>query len=995
MRIKALGALALDGHDFRRPKPLLVAAYLCLQGPTSKRRLAELFWPDALDARDSLSTTLRRLNSLGPDPLISSGDPVSAFFECDAAEFLDAASARDHARAVESFQGPFLGDVDLPVGEEVEEWMFTTRERISNLARRARIALSREALKRDDPRSACRHAEAALDIDHAVTWEDELLSSVIECLHAAGSQRSREAMALAQDLGVVYSVRTSSAGEPAVVDNIPRPGTKFIGRSGELKEIQELLFEGTARLVTLHGPGGAGKSRLAIEACLSASDQDAYAGEICFVQLETVTDETMIAGALAVAMRLVLPPTGSPEEHLVRVIGSRRMLIAFDNFEHLVNGAPFVANLLRNCPNLDVIVTSRVSLGLSEEHVVPVGGLAVDGPTGESEALQLLFARMRQHGTLGHVTADDELAAHDLCQAVDGSPLALELAAAQTRLLPLSDLLAELSNGMTVLVNRDPTAPERQKSMRAALGISWRLLSESDRSALAKLSVFRGGFTRRDCLAVAGVDSGALQRLLDASFLRQRPTGRYERHPIVRQFSMDRLAEDPALERDLMRRHAEHYLGSLAARDHEILSGETALKLSAWIEQEFPNLEAALNWCVTGGHLSGFEGVALPLAHFAELRGRFQDVARLLESGVTAADLSGPQGATRSLPNTLGALPFTYFRLGRYRDSIETGHRALEGAEALDPVAADWLVWAARQGMALSNAVLGDLGEARRLASADVDERPVRQQDEDASARRRCITDVTVGTSLQTVAYLDVVVGDFESALQRLHRALELFEPFKAPNLGYVHWTLAEAYLGLGDIEEARGTLDRGLEIAHETGFRNQVGHLLCDLVLVHLEASDVRKAEALAKQALEAAVVSGDKWLEATVRSRWGWSALRGGDLPAARERWQVALEVAGAANAFGFALEAVLGMAELLRLQDRVEDGARLVAFVEQCPLAPAALSSQAGRTLESSDWPLEPGVLASLRRSSAALAPPEAFVLAAQAPLVPPSSAPARTK
>ncbi|HEX7001464.1 MAG TPA: tetratricopeptide repeat protein [Trueperaceae bacterium] len=979
MRIKALGALALDGHEFRRPKPLLVAIYLCLQGATSKRRLSELFWPNALDARDSLSTTLRRLNGLRADPLVSNGDPVSANFGCDAAEFLAATSDGDHARAVQLYEGPFLGDVDLAVGEEVEEWMFATRERISNLARGAHIALSRAALERSDSRAARLHAEAALDLDYAVMWEDEHLSSVVECLHAAGSQRSREAMALAQDLGVVYTLRTGAAGGPAVSDNIPRPGTVFVGRAAELKEVQELLFEGPARLVTLHGPGGTGKSRLAIEACLSALEQDAYPGEICFVPLETVSDETKIASALAVAMRLVLPPTGSPEEHLIRVIGSRRMLIVFDNFEHLAAGAPFVANLLRNCPYLDVIVTSRVSLGLSEEHVVPVSGLAVDGPTGDSEALRLLFARMRQNGTLEHVTADDELAAPDLCLAVDGSPLAIELAAAQTRLLPLTDLLAELGSGMAVLVNRDPTAPERQRSMQAALDISWRLLGESDRAALAKLSVFRGGFTRRDCLAVAGVDSTTLQRLLDASFLRQRPTGRYERHPIVRQFSSDRLAEDPALEMELKRRHAEHYLGSLASRDYEILSGATALRLSAWIEQEFPNLEAALNWCVSAGELSGFEGVALPLAHFAELRGRFQDVARLLESGIAAADDTVPDGATRTLPNTLGALPFTYFRLGRYRDSMEAGRRALEGAEAMDPVAADWPVWAARQGMALSNAVLGDLGEARRLASANVDERPVPTQDTSASQRRRCITDVTVGTSLQTVAYLDIVVGAFDSALQRLHRALELFEPFRAPNLGYVHWTLAEAYLGLGDVARARETLDRGLEIAHETGFRNQVGHLLCDLSLVHLETGDTHRAEALAKQALEAAVMSGDKWLESTVRSRWGLAALRSGDLPMASERLQAALEVAGAANAFGFALEAVLGMAELLRLQDHRADGALLVAFVEQCPLAPAALSAEAGRALESSGWSLDQGALADLRRSAAELSPPEAFSLA----------------
>lgn len=973
MRIKALGALALDGHAFRRPKPLLVAVYLCLQGATSRRRLAELFWPDAVDARDSLSTTIRRLNGLGPQDLIGTGDPVTAGFTCDVAEFLAAIADRRHARAVELYGGPFIGNLDMPVGEEIEEWIYLMRERIANRARGAHLSLSRAALQSGDLLRAALHAETALDLEPEVSWEEAQLSEAIECLQGCGSQRSRDARLIAHELGVAYSLRVGEAGDDAPVSDIPRPGTTFVGRAAELEALEELLFKGSVRLVTLHGPGGTGKSRLASEACLNAVGDDTYAGAVHFVQLEAVTDDAMIASALAVAMRLVLPAGDAPEEHLVRVIGSRRMLIAFDNFEHLTGGTVFIAGLLRSCPNLDVLITSRVTLGLSEEHVVTVGGLGVDGPVGESEALQLLFARMRQHGTLARSTADDELAAHDICLAVDGSPLAIELAAAQTRLLPLSDVLRELDTGMSVLINRDPTAPERQRSMLAALDISWRLLSAGDRRALAKLSVFRGGFTRRDCQQVAGVDLGTLQRLLEASFLRHLASGRFERHPIVRQFSADRLAEDPALEAELMRRHAEHYLGSLASRDYEILSGATALALSGWIEQEFANLEGALRWCVQAGELSGFENVALVLAHFAELRGRFQDVAKLLESGLAAAD-----GRT-SLPNTLGALPFTYFRLGRYRDSIEVGRRALDAAETMDPIDADWLVWAARQGMALSNAVLGDLDRARRLASANVDARPVLVEAAEATDRRRCIMDITIGTSLQTVAYMDVLVGDFDAALERLHRALELFEPHRAPNLGYVHWTLGEAYLGVGNVDRARDTLERGLHLAHETGFRNQVGHLLCVLVLVHLETSDTQMAESLSRQALETAVVGGDKWLEATVRSRWGLVALQKADLPAACDRFQSALEVAGAANAFGFALEAVLGMAELLRLQGLLAEGARLVAFVQQCHLTPAALSARADRLLHSPDWLLEQSDLEGLRRSAAALSPQEAFSLA----------------
>src|SRR5690606_6562625 len=284
----------------------------------------------------------------------------------------------------------------------------------------------------------------------------------------------------------------------------------------------------------------------------------------------------------------------------------------------------------------------------------------------------------------------------------------------------------------------------------------------------------------------------------------------------------------------------------------------------------------ALTWCVDTGRIDLIEGVALVLAHFAELRGRFVDVAKLLEAGVVAAEALDRAGMTVSIPNTLGALPFTLFKLGRYHDSIEIGHRALVSAADGEREANDWAVWAAHQGMCLSSAALGQFEQAEVFVAKNVEDRIAVAPGAAITDRTRCIVDVTIATSLLTQAFFDLQVGALDAALTKLWRAVELNEPLRAPTLGYQYGTIGEIQHSEGEVPQARATREGGLEISHETGFLNQVGHLLCELAMVHLTLEDFVRAEALAKRALESAVTSGDTWLEVKVRSRLGLVALR-----------------------------------------------------------------------------------------------------------------------
>lgn len=985
MHILALGGLALADHAFGRPKPLLVATYLTLQGPTSRRRLAELFWPDAADARDSLGTTVRRLNALAAEPLLPQGDPLSSRFTCDVAPFQEAVTAGDATRALALYEGPFLADLNVVLHEEVEEWVYANRERFASMARWAHLELAERASARDDLRGATRHAEGAMDVAGAPPWPADAMARLLGFLQQGSSARLPEAESLAVELGVAYR-RTGPAGTSFELgSSAPRTGTSFVGRRAELAEVDAAMGSGVTRLLTLHGPAGAGKSRLAAEWASRAAGRALAMDGTIFVRLETVGDAAMVPMTLASAMQLVVPDGGSLEYHIVQVIGTRRMLIVLDNFEHVLAAKELVATLVRSCPNLLVLLTSRVTLDLAEEHVLEVEGLPLEGPAGQSDAKLLLLDRMRQHDALKRMTGEDELAMQTVCRLVDGSPLALELAAAQTRVVPLAEVAAALELGIGTLVNLDATAPARQQSVHAALDVSWELLGPTERRAAARLAVFRGGFARADAKDVAGVESSMLARFLAASLLRHGPNGRYEAHPMIGHYLSGRLLEDEADAARTRERHARHYLSVLAARGTDILGGDSALRLSEWLEQDFANLRAAQGWALEHQQLELLDAVALPLAHFAELRGRYGEVVPLLEAALHGGSQQGAEGAPEeAVPfNVLGALPFPYFRLGRYEDALEVGERALraldEAGTSLGDQHVDWGRWGARQGMGLSCLALGRLERARALLDANVSDRAPLPPDLPVEDAFRRIHDVTTGTSLMSLATVDVDLGRYAEALVRLDRASALFAPHDAAFMGYVYWMKGRAHLRVGDTRLARDALEDGLEYAHRTGFRQQVGHLLTELGAVHLVDGHPQRAEGVCRLALEVATTSGDTWLETVALARLGLVALRQGRALVARERLDRALELASRSGAYALAMEAMVGCALLLARGAMPRRAATLLAFVGASPLACASDATEARGRLADLEASLAPVEREAAMAEGAALATADAFAMA----------------
>jgi predicted ATPase/class 3 adenylate cyclase len=354
--------------------------------------------------------------------------------------------------------------------------------------------------------------------------------------------------------------------------NLPIPSTPFLGRERELSELSALLGREEARLVTLTGPGGSGKTRLALQAAGAAAD--AFAGGVWWVPLAALRDPGLVLEVAAHA----LGATVELAEH----IGDKRLLLLFDNFEHVVAAAPEIAQLLQRCPRIVVLVTSRESLRLEGEWEYVVD------PLREAEAVALFETRAR--ATRRDFTADGEV--REICARLDNLPLAIELAAARVKVLSPAALLERLERRLPVLAVGTRDAPERQRTLRATIEWSHDLLDEDEQRLFARLAVFRGGCTLDAAEEVAEAELDTLQSLVDKSLLRH-TEGRFWMLETIREYAVERLEETG--EGDAVRERLLDNFLALAERAY----AERRDSMSRWLpimEAEHDNIRGALDW---------------------------------------------------------------------------------------------------------------------------------------------------------------------------------------------------------------------------------------------------------------------------------------------------------------------------------------------------------------------------------------------------------------
>src|SRR5687767_3354780 len=398
--------------------------------------------------------------------------------------------------------------------------------------------------------------------------------------------------------------------------NLPVPATPFLGRETELDDIGALLARDGVRLVTLTGPGGTGKTRLALQAAADAAD--AFPAGVWWVPLAALRDPALVLESASAA----LGATGDLAEH----IGDKRLLLLLDNFEHLTQAATDLAPLVAACPHLTLLVTSREPLHLGGEHEY-----AVD-PLQRSEAVELFLTRAL--AVRRDFAANGEVAL--ICERLDHLPLAIELAAARVKMLSPKALLQRLEQRLPLLAGGTRDAPERQRTLRATIEWSHELLSAGEQRLFARLAVFRGGCTLEAAEAVVDADLDTLQSLVDKSLVRVRDSGRFWMLETIRELALERLEASSEAE-ELRRRHADFFLALAEEAEPHLVDARHPV-LDA-LDVELDNLRAALDQLYAQDQVR-FVELTGALGDFWLQRDHYAEGGARLKLAISAAPLS-------------------------------------------------------------------------------------------------------------------------------------------------------------------------------------------------------------------------------------------------------------------------------------------------------------------------------------------------------------------
>ncbi|HZG36976.1 MAG TPA: BTAD domain-containing putative transcriptional regulator [Gaiellaceae bacterium] len=579
------------------------------------------------------------------------------------------------------------------------------------------------------------------------------------------------------------------AGRPPAKEfraNLPAPLSPVVGRDREVGDLTALLRATEARLVTLVGAGGSGKTRLALEvAAAVASDYEAGA---YLVELAAVRDSSLIAAAISAALGIVAEPGETQEESLRRFLRGADLLLVADNAEHLEGAGTFLVDLLRASPDLSVLVTSRAVLHVSGERVYPVA------PLEPSAAVELFRARAEAAHFGFAVDEADEAILDDICERLDRLPLAIELAAPHVRVEPIGELRDRLVQRLPVLTAGPRDLPARQQTLRATLDWSHDLLSEDDQRSFRRLAAFIGGF---ELAAAEAVGATPLEPLVEQSLVRRSEHGRFLLLESVREYALERLSSSRE-EEELRRRHAEHYLGIVRSANLT-MEAEGPMRHDLVLAEQ-ANIRAALDWCRDAGEAElGLRLVTL-LENYWVTDGSPAEGRRRIEELVAV----GPYipGALRAL--ALRTRANCALLMGEYDEAL-AGYQA--SLDAYRQVGARHGVAITLQRIAVELARRGEVGEARRLAT------------ESLELNRELAFGKGEAVALAILANLDASEGNVDDALDLLERASVLSE-----KTGFAWWhartltNAAELLLREGRVEAAHARMLESLPLFEQMG---------------------------------------------------------------------------------------------------------------------------------------------------------------------------------
>lgn len=898
--------------------------------------VAALLWPEQETrlAFANLRKTLFRLPSLPwAADVETQGAALRLKVDTDVAAFEAALSEQRTADALAAYGGELLSGFDDGESEAWTRWVAFERDRLRALWRSA--ALARLAEPGMEPAQAIALSARLLDAD---PLDETALRHHMDALARDGQSGAARAAyrqfaeRLSADLGLspgtelqALHERLSAAPRAAGALAAAAPGATtaaaaddgFVGRSIELRRIADLLDREECRLLCLVGPGGVGKTRLARRALQDLAPRHADGG--LFVALEDVDTAEQFGLRLAQEAGVASGRAGGGDA-LARVEQAWReqaLLLVLDNFEQLAEHAPLLEGLLQACPRLKILVTSRLRLSVAGEWSMPIEGLPCPDPEDDDHADAFdavrLFVQAAQRVDPAFSVTSESAAVVEICRLVQGLPLALELAAAWVRVLSCRTIADELRQGTELLRAADPRHPPRHASIDAVFEHSWRRLTAAERDALARLSVFHGGFSVEAARAVAGASLPVLGALADKSLL-AKDGHRMHLHPLVQQLAALRLGQgDERTATELA--HAAYFHRWLQQLEAAAENGQReALRA---IDTEFENCRRAWRCSIEQGQAEVLKRSASTLLNHAEHRARFEEGLALLRQAVDSP-LGQADDALRALLTSQAGL--MELRLGRYADAEATAARALAATRNGEPQAARYQALAVQGGCALFT---GRPQEARQayaqaLALAQWSSRPH-----------------DIAATLDNLALCEKRLGHYEESLRLALEALTQHRRHgDDARVAVCLNNLGSMLTFMDDDEAAQVHLREALQLSERHGLVSTTAFVLANLTELALKADDVDAARTHAERALEVAQGGGLRPLASWLKVQLGRLATRRGELDLARTLLSDAAEMAVTLGTQSVKAAVLMAWAEWLEAQGHAPVARRVLAFAAEEP-------------------------------------------------------------
>ncbi|MGW8226495.1 MAG: protein kinase domain-containing protein [Anaerolineales bacterium] len=740
----------------------------------------------------------------------------------------------------------------------------------------------------------------------------------------------------------VSGVMTVQAGQE-IRHNLPLQLTSFIGRSREITEISQLIREDSCRLLSLVGPGGIGKTRLAIEA--ASQLKETYPDGVIFISLAPISAPDFILPAIAEALGFSLHTDANvdPQQQLLDYLEKRHMLLLLDNYEHLVESTGVIVDLLKHAPEMKLIVTTRQRLNVQGEWIFNVPGLTFPengSPGGEdgSSAVELFIERARLADT--RFTVDEEQLPHviQICRLVAGIPLGIELASAWVSVLPPREIALEIGKNLDFLSTSSHDLPEKHHSMRAAFDYSWQLLTEEQRHAFRKLSIFRGGFDRQAAAEVAGAGLLDLSVLVDKSFLRRNEEYRYEIHELLRQYGLEKLHEHPGEFREISQRHSDFYFDFL---EHQktYITGTDQLDAKDAIRTELENMRAAIHWGIASGDEERVHSALGILMDFYLMQGYYEGVETYKNFARFIEDRYQP-GFDASKPGSsmyLTALAFQIFFLsmsGSIEGSEQIGREILPGLRKLGSHQETEFCL---MSLGINCAYRGEYDDGETYLKEAIQ---VGEQIQDS---------VGITGSKIWLGWIYYEAGDHAAAHQTWQEGQALaLETKNRLMLAFVQSKIALLGEETGDYENAiRAQLEARESFKH-FGDQVGIGYATSRLTLSLMGIGDYREAKRFGQESYASFKEMNHRWGIPASLCRIGFAEIELGENQAAWAHFTEALHLSQVGQMETLVLYSLVGLGKLLAGEKQVEQGVEILSYVIADPCTPSLYRTLAVESL-----------------------------------------------